>query len=63
MAKKGKKRKVDNSIMNIWVLNDLCEIEQIQIPTNLRMEFISMFGVEKLSYRPLVESWLNLKNS
>lgn len=57
-----RKKKVDNSIMNIWVFNDSCDIEQIKIPTELRMEFISTFGVEKLTYKPLVESWLNLKN-
>jgi hypothetical protein len=58
-----KRKKLDNSQMNIWVLNDSCEIEQIKIPTNLRMEFISTFGVEKLTYKPLVESWLNIKNN
>jgi hypothetical protein len=58
-----KRKKLDNSQMNIWVLNDSCEIEQIKIPTNLRMEFISTFGVEKLTYKTLVESWLNIKNN
>lgn len=60
MAKKRKK-KVDNSIINIWVFNDDCEFEQIQIPTELRMDFVKNFGVEKLSYKPLVETWLNFK--
>jgi hypothetical protein len=62
MAKKVKKSKVDNSIINIWTLNELFEIEQIQIPISLRMEFINFFGVEKLPYQPLVQSWLDLKN-
>lgn len=62
MARK-KKDKLDNSIINIWVFNDLCKIEQIKIPTILRMEFIKQFGVDKISYKPLVESWLNIKNN
>lgn len=55
----ARKKKIDNSIMNIWVYNDSCEIEKIKIPTKLRMDFISTFGVERLTYKPLVESWLN----
>jgi len=56
-----KKKKVDNSIMNIWVLNDQNDIELVKIPTDFRVDFISTFGVERLAYKPLVESWLSLK--
>lgn len=55
---KPKKVKVDNTIMNIWVNNENDTIEQIKIPTKLRMEFIKLFGTEKISDKLPVEAWL-----
>lgn len=61
MVKKRNKSKVDNSIMNIWTLNDQESLEQVHVPTKYKNEFISLFGLEAVPYKPLLESWLNLK--
>jgi len=60
---KKKSKKVDNSILNLWVINEECSIEQIKVPINLRGEFVRNFGVEKLSLKSEVESWLKEKET
>ena len=56
---KPKKVKVDNTIMNIWVNTEDDSIEQIKIPTNRRLDFVSKFGTLSLAGKEEVLNWLN----
>ena len=60
---KKKSKKVDNSILNLWVINEESSIEQIKVPINLRGEFVRNFGVEELSLKSEVENWLKEKET
>jgi hypothetical protein len=50
--------KLSKKNLNIWVESSDGRIKMIKIPTKLKMEFISLFGTEKLAPEMEVAEWL-----
>ena len=50
--------KLSKKNLNIWVEAKDGHIKMIKIPTKLKMEFIKLFGTEKLAPEMEVAEWL-----
>ena len=58
-----KKKKVDNTNLNLFVYNEECKLEIIKVPREFTKNYITDFGVLTVRTKSELTNWLsNLQN-